>query len=114
LIFFRLIGASMQENGIYPRIYRIIRRIPPGRVATYGQIARLVGIAGHARQVGYALHSMPEGSHLPWHRVVNRNGQIRIPSNPLARSMQRTFLEAEGVAFGADECIDLVKYQWKA
>jgi len=105
----------MKRNtgNIYSRIYSFVKKIPRGHVATYGQIARLAEIPGHARQVGYALHSMPDDSGIPWHRVVDRMGRIRIPSNPLARSMQRTFLEAEGVTFGMDESIDLKRYQWK-
>ena len=58
------------------RVYAAVSRIPRGRVATYGQIAALVGLHGHARQVGYALHSLPDGSPVPWHRVVYARGEI--------------------------------------
>ena len=59
----------------YQRIYEAVKRIPRGRVATYGQIATLAGLDGHARQVGYALHSLPDGSDIPWHRVINAKGE---------------------------------------
>jgi methylated-DNA-protein-cysteine methyltransferase-like protein len=58
----------------YQLIYSVIKRIPRGRVATYGQIAEIAGIGGHARQVGYALHALPSDSGVPWHRVVNSFG----------------------------------------
>ncbi len=60
----------------YPRIYSVVRRIPNGRVATYGQIARLAGLPGGARQVGYALHALDEDSDVPWQRVVNARGRV--------------------------------------
>src|SRR6185436_18609812 len=60
----------------YQRIYRIVRRIPRGRVATYGQVALLAGLKGHARQVGYALHALPDAETVPWQRVINARGEI--------------------------------------
>jgi len=66
----------------YQRIYGTIRLIPRGRVATYGQIAELAGLPGHARQVGYALHALPDGSDVPWQRVVNVQGRVSPRASP--------------------------------
>ena len=63
-------------SSTYEKIYRWVRRIPRGRVATYGDIAERAGLEGHARQVGYALHALPAGQDIPWHRVVNAKGEI--------------------------------------
>jgi len=62
-------------SSAYDRIYAVIKRIPRGRVATYGQIARLAGLGGQARQVGYALSALPEGNDVPWQRVINAKGR---------------------------------------
>jgi methylated-DNA-protein-cysteine methyltransferase-like protein len=96
----------------YRKIYSIIRKIPPGYVTTYGQIAALAGLPGHARQVGYALHALPEDSQVPWHRVVNAKGEISIRSEPFYRDLQRRLLEAEGIVFDAKERIPLEQFGW--
>jgi methylated-DNA-protein-cysteine methyltransferase-like protein len=101
------------KTKLYPRIYETVRRIPRGRVATYGQIAGLAGIPGHARQVGYALHRLREGSGVPWHRVINRTGRIALVSDPSGGALQRGLLEAEGVIFDESGAIDLARFQWK-
>jgi methylated-DNA-protein-cysteine methyltransferase-like protein len=103
----------MSKSDLYPRIYQTVRRIPRGRVATYGQIAGLSGIPGHARQVGYALHRLQEGSGVPWHRVVNRLGRIALVSDPAAGALQRALLESEDVAFDSAGTVSLSKYRWK-
>jgi methylated-DNA-protein-cysteine methyltransferase-like protein len=97
----------------YLRIYRIVRQIPRGRVATYGQVAELAGLEGHARQVGYALHALPDGIDLPWHRVVNAQGEISERTRGDSHELQRALLEAEGVEFDSRGRIDLRKYRWK-
>jgi methylated-DNA-protein-cysteine methyltransferase-like protein len=97
---------------IYQRIYSVVRRIPPGRVATYGQVAALAGIAGHARQVGYALHALPESSAVPWHRVVNAKGEISGRSVPGAELVQQQLLAREGVRLDARGRISLVRLRW--
>lgn len=89
-----------------------MKRIPPGRVATYGQVAALAGLAGYARQVGYALHSSPEGLDLPWHRVINAKGEVSPRSEPGPEGFQRHLLEEEGVVFDAKDRLDLKRYQW--
>ncbi len=102
----------MRNGLLYPRIYAIVNRIPPGNVATYGQIATLAGMPGHARQVGYALHNLPHGSEIPWQRVINRKGRISLRAYPSAEHLQRALLEAEGVVFDEEGGIALEKYRW--
>ena len=80
-------------------IYRAVRKIPRGRVASYGQIAELAGLEGHARQVGYALHALPADSGVPWHRFINAKGEISPRSAGDSHELQRMLLEAEGVEF---------------
>ena len=96
----------------YQRIYTIIRRIPEGKVATYGQIARLAGLAGHARQVGYALHALPHGHDVPWHRVINSKGEISKRADPVYEQIQREFLEDEGIVFDEKARVSLTRFQW--
>lgn len=97
-------------------IYATVCHIPPGRVATYGQIARISGLGRMARQVGYALNVLAEDSAVPWHRVVNARGEIsaRSGSSGECESRQRQRLEAEGVRFNAHGRIDLRTYTWEA
>jgi len=96
----------------YDRIYLVIRRVPRGRVATYGQVAELAKASG-PRQVGYALHALPEGHDLPWHRIINAQGMISLDSAPGGANLQRALLEAEKVVFDANGRVDLKRYQWK-
>lgn len=92
----------------------MIRAIPKGRVATYGQIATLAGYPGHARQVGYALHALPEGSRVPWHRVINARGALSLGRGvPGGELGQRFRLEAEGVEFRRDGRISLARFGWQ-
>lgn len=96
----------------YRRIYAVIRRIPRGRVATYGQIARLAGYPGQARQVGYALHALPSGTAVPWQRVINTRGAISL--SPLRGGVsQRLLLEKEGVEFDARGRVSLQRFGWR-
>ncbi|GBD31660.1 DNA base-flipping protein [bacterium HR33] len=101
------------ELSMRERIYAVVRRIPRGRVATYGQIARLAGIDGHARQVGYALHSLPAESDVPWHRVINARGRISLPKGSHSYLLQRSLLEEEGVEFDAQGMVDLSRFGWR-
>lgn len=103
----------MAGIGTYERIYSVVRRIPRGRVATYGQVARLAGMPGHARQVGYALNALNEDSGVPWHRVVNARGEVSKRSEPSCEVIQRELLEAEGVRFDRRERLSLSRHQWK-
>ena len=103
----------MQTRSGYVRIYDVVRRIPNGRVATYGQIATLAGIPGHARQVGYAMAALPEDSRVPWHRVVNARGMISLRTDRGYAQMQRILLESEGVTFDACGRLSLERYRWR-
>lgn len=97
----------------YRIIYRVVSLIPRGRVATYGQVARLAGMPGHARQVGYALSALIDTS-VPWQRVVNARGEIsRRCGGDDGGSLQRLRLESEGVEFDAHGRIPLDRYLWR-
>ncbi len=93
-------------------VYQVVRRIPPGKVATYGQIARLMGIPSGARQVGWALADLPHGSDVPWQRVVNAQGRVSLRGRGEEPPLQQVLLEAEGVAFDSSGRIDLKVYGW--
>ena len=99
----------MNEN--YIRIYKVVKRIPHGRVATYGQVAELAGMEGHARQVGYAMHAC--SNDIPWHRVINAQGEVSPRSHGDSHELQRLLLEAEGVEFDSRGRVDLATYRWK-
>ena len=93
------------------RIYDAVRRIPSGRVDTYGRVAASAGMPGHARQVGYALAALDADSDVPWHRVVNARGEVSARSGDRSvEGLQRAVLESEGVRFDASDRIDLEKY----
>jgi methylated-DNA-protein-cysteine methyltransferase-like protein len=98
----------------YRRIYDVVRRIPRGRVATYGQVAELAGLEGHARQVGYALSALPSSIRIPWHRVVNARGEVSVRGSGDWHELQRHLLEAEKIRFDERGRLDLKKHQWKA
>ena len=90
----------------------MVRRIPKGRVATYGQVASLAGLAGHARQVGYALHALPDGTTVPWHRVVNAAGGISTRATPGGELVQRLLLEKEGIRLDGRGRVPLDQLRW--
>jgi methylated-DNA-protein-cysteine methyltransferase-like protein len=95
----------------FQRLVAVVRRIPHGRVATYGQVARLAGLPRHARHVGYALHALPAGSPVPWHRVVNARGGISLA--PWAGGeTQQLRLAAEGIAIEAGR-VPLQRFAWQ-
>jgi len=96
----------------YERIWRVVRRIPRGRVATYGQVAVLAGIPRGARQVGYALHALRDGSGVPWHRVLNARGAVSLRSGGHDVT-QRLRLEREGVRFDSGGRTDLDRFRWR-
>ncbi len=96
----------------YERIYAAVTRVPEGRVATYGQIARIAGMLGHARQVGYALNALGDDRDVPWHRVLNAQGRVSSRSEPIYERIQREMLEAEGVTFDANDSVPLARFRW--
>ena len=99
-------------SALYERIYEISKRIPKGKVLTYGQLAALAGNPHAARAVGWALSSLPPDSGIPWHRVLNRHGRSSFPSQS-KRRLQRALLEAEGIQFDATGKLELASYLWK-
>ncbi|MBV9879652.1 MAG: MGMT family protein [Gemmatirosa sp.] len=102
------------EDGSWSRIYRVVRRIPAGRVATYGHVAAVAGLPRQARLVGYALAGVADGSGVPWHRVINAQGRISARRDgPGASVLQRLRLEEEGVGFDTRGRVDLERYGWK-
>ena len=100
-----------QTESVYQKMLLVVREIPPGRVATYGQIAWIVGAAS-PRMAGYALGGLSEDTDVPWQRVVNRHGGISPRGDPLATDRQRKRLIEEGIQFQPDGRIDLDRYGW--
>ena len=96
----------------FDRIYDIIQQIPPGKVASYGQISALVGNRRLARVVGYALHAIPDGSDIPWHGVVKKAGEVVGGAESASGKYQTELLKAEGVGFVAGHA-DMKRYQWE-
>ena len=108
----RLVRQAQASPGSYERIYAVVRRIPRGRVASYGQVAEEAGLAGRARQVGYALHALHGGSIVPWHRVINSAGRISLPPGSGGLDQQLRLI-AEGVEVNLGGRISLARYQWR-
>ena len=105
--------TSSYQRSFYERIYNLVRKIPLGKVATYGQIALLLGKQGHARQIGYALYRVAPDSDVPWQRVVNAQGTIsHSPQRQGSDDLQRILLEQEGITFNAQGKLDLRHYRW--
>jgi methylated-DNA-protein-cysteine methyltransferase related protein len=107
-------ARTKEKSPLYEAIYAQVKQIPEGKVATYGQIAELLGIYGQARLVGYALFRVAPDSDVPWQRVINAKGTIsQSPQRQGDDSLQRILLEQEGIVFDAQERIDLKRYQWR-
>jgi len=100
-----------RDNQLFSRIYQVVRKVPRGKVASYGQIAQIVGKGCDARMVGYAMAGTPEGSDVPWQRIVNREGKISLPGK--GGEIQRMRLEAEGITFDARGRIDMKRFGWQ-
>ena len=98
-----------ESESTYQKIYETILQIPYGKIATYGQIARVVDNCT-ARMVGYALAATPDNIKIPWHRVVNSQGKISLRSH---EDLQRKLLEAEGIEFDKTGKTSLRKYGWQ-
>jgi methylated-DNA-protein-cysteine methyltransferase related protein len=102
-------------SATYDKIYAVVRQIPKGKVATYGQIAKLANLPGQARLVGYALFCVDgKFSDIPWHRVINAKGEI---SKSIFRDgcdhLQHSLLQQEGIPFSSKNKIDLQEYRWQ-
>lgn len=99
----------------YDLIYAVVRQIPYGQVATYGQVAELAGLIGKPRVVGYALYRVTDADEMPWHRVINAKGEVsRSPHRNGTDDFQQSLLAAEGIEFNAAGKLDLERYRWIA
>ncbi len=101
----------MPPDSFRDRILTLVRQIPYGRVATYGQLAALAGAPRRARQVGHILRHA-EDPMLPWHRVINHRGRISLPHGA-GYEVQKQLLLQEHIEFDADDCIDLDRFGWR-
>ena len=99
------------NNDFTSAVKRIIKKIPKGRVASYGQIAAMAGNPRAARQVVRILHSSSHRDKLPWHRVINGKGTISLKPER-GYELQKSLLKDEGLEFGLDDSIDMNRYQW--
>jgi methylated-DNA-protein-cysteine methyltransferase-like protein len=99
----------------YDLMLAVVRRIPRGRVATYGQVAALAGYPHAPRLAGYALHALPPHTPVPWHRVVAAQGRLTLGRlSPEGATTQKLRLELEGVRFDARGRVDLERCRWQA
>ncbi len=103
----------MSTLDINELIWQVVARIPPGKVATYGQVAALAGYPRHARYVGSTLKKLPTGTSLPWHRVINAKGQLSFPTGSKHYKKQRALLLAEGVIL-INMKVSLRDFAWNA
>ncbi|MCB8958827.1 MAG: MGMT family protein [Ardenticatenales bacterium] len=105
-------------TSFYEKVYYVVRRIPAGKVTSYGRIAEMLSAPRAARAVGYALNALgdkkgdPAYADVPWQRVINSQGRISIVSREASAARQAELLRAEGVAVSDDYQIDLKKYLW--
>jgi methylated-DNA-protein-cysteine methyltransferase-like protein len=107
------VRSKMDNSNFFQQVYALVSQIPPGRVATYRQIATLLGSPRAARTVGWALHQLPSDSPVPWHRVINAQGKRRTTSITEIPNWQKILLEQEGIPVKADGQIDLSRYQYQ-
>jgi methylated-DNA-protein-cysteine methyltransferase-like protein len=105
---------TARKMGTHERIFAVVRKIPAGRVTTYGTVARLAGFVGQARLVGYALSALPSGTAVPWHRVINAQGKLSLEQNGSSSGItQRLRLEREGVKVDAAGRVALATFGWR-
>tara|TARA_R110002110_G_scaffold415765_2_gene655171 strand:+ start:19056 stop:19388 length:333 start_codon:yes stop_codon:yes gene_type:complete len=100
-------------NSVDQQIWQVVSQIPPGKVASYGDVAGYASLPGAARRVGFALRKLPDNSQIPWFRVVNSAGRISLPQGSTAYFRQKSRLEADGVELGPNDRIDLKRYRWR-
>jgi methylated-DNA-protein-cysteine methyltransferase-like protein len=108
----------MTKPNFYEQVYAVVRRIPRGKVTSYGRIAHMLGHANAARAVGYAMHALkdadgPQYDNIPWQRVINSQGRISIVNREHSANEQANLLRAEGVAVSENLKIDLDVYLWE-
>jgi methylated-DNA-protein-cysteine methyltransferase related protein len=104
-------------RGLYRRIYQVVRKIPKGAVATYGQVAELAGIPGGARVAGAAMKTSQPADQLPWQRVIGKASKLRgriAIHDPVGAAIQRNLLEQEGIVVGDTGLVALDEYGWLA
>jgi len=101
----------MEEND-KERIWLVVSQIPEGKVASYGQIAKLAELPGYARYVGHVMKKLPTGSTLPWHRVLKSDGRIAFPPHADAWKRQKSLLEGEGVVL-LNGRVSMRKFRWQ-
>ena len=99
------------KAGFNNRVYEVVRRVPAGRVTTYGDVATLLGSPRVARHVGFALAALRDDT-VPWHRVINAQGRISFKGDLPRAELQRGLLEAEGITFDASGRLDLNRLRW--
>jgi len=107
----RGILSSLPSQSAYGQIYEVVHCIPPGKVATYGQIAKIVGRCT-ARMVGYAMAALPHGMEVPWQRVINHKGEISSRSRGDGALRQRRLLRGEGIRFDQKGRVNFKKVRW--
>lgn len=107
-----MVKQKQPGGTLFNRIYELVRAIPRGRVATYGQIARHIGRCS-PKMIGFAMAAVSHDSDVPWHRVINFKGQISRRGRGDTEIIQRVLLEAEGIVFDDADAIDLIRFQWK-
>jgi len=101
------------KTGFFERVYRVVRQVPPGKVTSYGTIARMLEHPHAARTVGWALHSLPQDSDVPWHRVINSRGRIPALGREISADVQRSLLESEGIEFDEHDAVDWDRFSWE-
>lgn len=104
--------GSGHATSTYARVYAVVRRVPAGRIATYGQVARVAGLGDHARMVGYALAALPRETTVPWHRIINAQGTVsrRRSGDSLSQRMR---LEREGIRFDPRGRVSFATFGWR-
>ena len=104
-------STPLKDAPVYERIYAVVHQIPPGAIATYGQIAKIVG-GCTPRMVGYAMAALPFDTDVPWQRVINRLGKISPRTSGTGSARQRQLLKAEGVKFDVQGRVDFDEVGW--
>jgi methylated-DNA-protein-cysteine methyltransferase-like protein len=105
------VAIAIAMNNFLTQVFTVVYQIPSGKVSTYGEIAKMAGFPGYARQVGKALSKLPSDTKLPWYRVVNSKGAISLKDDDLLR--QRTLLVSEGIEVNTMGKLNLTLYRWR-